>query len=74
MEKQKTEKGEINGGIYLIDKEKFIFPKEGNFSFEEYLSNLTNGNIYAFKSDKYFIDIGIPEDYFKIKEGLKWII
>lgn len=74
MEKQKTEKGEINGGIYLIDKEKLIFPKEENFSFEEHLSSLTKGNIFAFKSDRYFIDIGIPEDYFKIKEGLKWII
>ncbi|WP_307993425.1 nucleotidyltransferase family protein [uncultured Clostridium sp.] len=65
-EKKKKDKGKINGGIYLIDKEKFIFPKEGNFSFEEYLSNLTKGNIFAFKSDRYFIDIGIPEDYFKI--------
>ncbi|MCF2674262.1 nucleotidyltransferase family protein [Fusobacterium varium] len=70
MEKQKTEKGEINGGIYLIDKGKFIFPKEENFSFEEYLSNLINGNIYAFKSDRYFIDIGIPEDYYRMIKKL----
>lgn len=58
--------GLINGGIYLINKgliNKLSLPQK--FSFEKDLMEKYVQTIpfYAIKSDGYFIDIGIPEDY-----------
>lgn len=58
--------GFINGGIYLIDRRLFQkFAKPQKFSFEKELMEQHYGEdaFYAFVSDGYFIDIGIPEDY-----------
>jgi D-glycero-alpha-D-manno-heptose 1-phosphate guanylyltransferase len=69
-EKQFYETGLINGGVYALDAEKFM--KESlpeKFSFEEYLeksvslSRTNKRRMYGVVQDKYFIDIGIPEDY-----------
>ena len=70
-EKQFYQKGNINGGIYLLNKDKFLdeeFPAK--FSFEtDYLEkalSLSKGKkrrITGQVQDEYFIDIGIPEDY-----------
>ncbi|HMK28005.1 MAG TPA: HAD-IIIA family hydrolase [Chitinophagaceae bacterium] len=70
-EKQFYQKGNINGGIYLLNKDKFLdeeFP--AIFSFEiDYLEkalSLPKGKkrrIVGQVQDEYFIDIGIPEDY-----------
>ena len=58
--------GLINGGIYLVKRElmqelslpqKFSFEKD---LMEKYVHDLS---FYAMRSDGYFIDIGIPEDY-----------
>jgi D-glycero-alpha-D-manno-heptose 1-phosphate guanylyltransferase len=65
-EKQFKERGLINGGIYLINKNllaQFNLPEK--FSFEEdflkpYLDKM---QVYGFVSSAYFIDIGIPADY-----------
>lgn len=56
----------INGGIYLIMKNKFNkddYPAK--FSFEkDYLEKQFNTiNINGFAYNNYFLDIGIPEDY-----------
>lgn len=65
-EKQFCETGFINGGIYILNKTRFLqrqLPEK--FSFEKnYLESFTsscvlNGQLY----DSYFIDIGVPEDY-----------
>ncbi len=67
-EKQYQVEGSINGGIYLIKKEVFNpFQLETKFSFEcDFLEKkLAQLKIMAFKSDGYFIDIGIPEDYYR---------
>lgn len=60
--------GLINGGIYLINKALFIRNKfQPKFSFEqEVLEKLfTQEAFYGMEFNAYFIDIGIPEDYFK---------
>ncbi len=67
-EKQPCDSGFINGGVYLMNKEiiekyavnsKFSFEKD---FLEKEVSQLKFG---AYISDKYFIDIGVPEDYEK---------
>lgn len=69
-EKKYIEKGYINGGIYLLKKNILDIKKEDSFSFEKDI--LENKELkvekYGYKSKGYFIDIGIPEDYYKFIE------
>lgn len=69
-EKKYIDKGYINGGIYLIDKNLLIQEKKESFSFEKEILENKNFQIekYGYKSEGYFIDIGIPEDYYRFKE------
>lgn len=76
-EKKYMDNGFINGGIYLLNLKilrSLEFPQR--FSFEkEFLENyLSEYYFSAYVTDKYFIDIGIPEDYLiaqlKLKEYL----
>ena len=71
-EKKYIDKGYINGGIYLIDKKLLIQEKKESFSFEKEILENENFQIekYGYKSERYFIDIGIPRDYYKFKEKL----
>lgn len=63
--------GYINGGIYQLHKSLFAgFTVGQTFSFEKdimehYYQQLS---FYAFPVDAYFIDIGIPEDYYKAQQ------
>lgn len=73
-EKKFYQQGLINGGVYILSKEKFLsrsFPEK--FSFEkEYLEKFyTEQNFYGSIQNGYFIDIGIPEDYQKAQTDLK---
>lgn len=73
-EKQFYKEGLINGGVYLLNKEKFLnrsFP--GKFSFEkDYLEKFcADGKFFGSIQHGYFIDIGIPEDYQKAQTDLK---
>jgi D-glycero-alpha-D-manno-heptose 1-phosphate guanylyltransferase len=73
-EKQFYADGMINGGMYVLDREKFLlrsFPEK--FSFEkDYLEAFCKeGRFYASIQNGYFIDIGIPEDYQKAQLELK---
>jgi D-glycero-alpha-D-manno-heptose 1-phosphate guanylyltransferase len=73
-EKQPCEKGLINGGIYVMNKNILSpFPLNTKFSFEtEVLEKEINRLKFgAFLSDTYFIDIGIPEDYLKAQDDFK---
>lgn len=72
-EKQSDISGYINGGIYYLKKDIFNeFNVSNKFSlekdfFEKYIHKL---NIEVFKSEAYFIDIGIPEDYERAQNEL----
>ncbi len=65
-EKIFKKQGLINGGIYLLKKNIFDeFNLEEKFSFEEFLQeNYKTLKIQTQIFDDYFIDIGIPEDYY----------
>ena len=73
-EKQPKDIGMINGGAYVINKERFLarqMPEK--FSFEkDYLERfLTEWKFYAYVSEGYFIDIGIPADYTQAQDDFK---
>jgi D-glycero-alpha-D-manno-heptose 1-phosphate guanylyltransferase len=73
-EKGVYEEGLINGGIYLIDRERFPYAAvPGVYSFEKtYLEKfLHTGEIYGYPSGGYFIDIGVPEDYKQANDDFK---
>ena len=60
--------GFINGGIYIVKKDWLL--KQGmpsKFSFEKEILEMPSfrKNIVAYPFGGYFIDIGVPEDYYK---------
>jgi len=65
LEKKYMPVGLINGGVYTLNKSIFSAIPESTFSFEKEVleRRVGDGIIYGLKVDKYFIDIGIPEDY-----------
>jgi len=74
-EKEFFESGNINGGVYLLNKAGFLkknFPDVFSFEkdyLEQYVSStVLLGNI----QDKYFIDIGVPSDYERAQSELKY--
>lgn len=73
-EKRRRDEGDINGGVYVINKTAFLqrnLPEK--FSFEnDYLAKyVAEGKFFGYISDSYFIDIGIPEDYQKAQSDFK---
>ena len=72
-EKGYRESGNINGGIYLASKNIFDnFDLDEKFSFEEFMQvNFEELKISVKVFEKYFIDIGIPEDYQKAQTEIK---
>lgn len=71
--KKNEEYGFINGGIYVVNKEIFNTYSMEKFSFEnDFLKNYINAlNVWVYISNTYFIDIGIPSDYYKFIEDVK---
>ena len=72
-EKQYYQQGFINGGVYLLNKKRFLqlsFPTV--FSFEkDYLEKYTDIlKLCGSVQNGYFIDIGIPEDFEKAQSEL----
>ena len=72
-EKKKKAKGKINGGIYLIKKDLLNRVEKENFSFEKEVLEDKKIEKYSYESEGYFIDIGIPEDYFKIRKQFELV-
>lgn len=65
-EKQPCTEGLINGGVYLVQRNKLDLndlPKKFSFETEVLQPLALKKQIAGFSSDEYFIDIGIPEDY-----------
>lgn len=74
-EKKHIAEGNINGGVYILNRVSFSkkdFPVV--FSFEkDYLeANVDSCPFYGVLQDQYFIDIGIPADYEKARVDLKY--
>lgn len=66
--------GTINGGIYLLTKDMIDDIPEGKVSLENEMIPkwLEEGKkLGGIVNDGYFIDIGIPEDYFRFMEDVK---
>ncbi len=75
-EKKYCENGNINGGIYLMDNSLFLiddFKETFSFEKEVFENNFNKLKIKGIKLDSYFIDIGIPSDYFKAEKDFKLI-
>ena len=75
-EKKYRKTGLINGGAYIINKERFLAKElPEKFSFEkDYLERfISEKKFYGYKSDSYFIDIGIPADYARAQDDFKTI-
>ncbi|MFP1785996.1 nucleotidyltransferase family protein [Lonsdalea quercina] len=66
-EKGRSGSGLINGGMYLINKEKSSL-NSGAYSFEDVFLKQKYPLINPFICNGFFIDIGIPSDYFKACE------
>lgn len=65
-EKGYNQKGLINGGIYLVNKNVLVTVEQSKFSFEQDImeKKISELSIYSFISDGYFIDIGVEQDYY----------
>ena len=75
-EKQFMTKANINVGMYIIKKDLFVNKiNDEKFSFEkDYLEKyVTYDKINAVIYDGEFVDIGLPEDYYKMKTKEKQI-
>lgn len=73
LEKQATDFGLINGGVYIANANLFeTFDMPSSFSFEtDFLEPfLEDLPVFAFECEGYFIDIGIPEDYSKAQDEI----
>ncbi|GHU81640.1 hypothetical protein AGMMS50284_1940 [Clostridia bacterium] len=68
-EKKQMQQGTINGGVYLLNKNLLNnFPNVFSFENDFMEKNVNTLQIGAFKSEGYFLDIGIPEDYAKAQK------
>ena len=66
--------GDINGGIYAINRDWLIRQNlPTKFSFEKELMQPMAGDpsFYGLRFTDYFIDIGVPEDYYRAQEEFK---
>jgi D-glycero-alpha-D-manno-heptose 1-phosphate guanylyltransferase len=72
-EKRYFDEGLINGGMYLLNANKFSEEElPTKFSFEkDYLEKFyRHRKMYGVVQDRYFIDIGVPEDYRRAQREL----
>jgi D-glycero-alpha-D-manno-heptose 1-phosphate guanylyltransferase len=78
-EKKYCASGLINTGILIFNKEIFIKKTEHltqNFSYEnDFLSpNISQIKVTGYIAPGYFIDIGIPEDYYKADKEIEQVV
>lgn len=66
LEKKYCDTGLINGGVYVVNRDKILkecFPQVWSFE-KDYLETFIHKHhIFGMEQNKYFIDIGIPEDF-----------
>ena len=71
VEKKSSQNGDINAGVYIARKDLFKdvdLPEKFSFEHDFMEKYVTSINIFAFCYEGYFIDIGIPEDYFRAQK------
>lgn len=79
-EKAFKKSGHINGGVYCVNRAigayLDCYGGDENFSFEKDIieKNTESLKPFAFVSDGYFIDIGIPEDYKRAKMEMEALL
>ncbi len=76
-EKRESGQGYINGGIYVLDVNSFLndsLPVQFSFEKDWLQKNFGVKKIYGVKNNRYFIDIGIPEDFEKANAQLEKVI
>jgi D-glycero-alpha-D-manno-heptose 1-phosphate guanylyltransferase len=70
-EKGSSGPGIVNSGSYIVTKSDIMNFKMDSFSFEEdYIPSLID-SFFAYITQSYFIDIGVPEDYYKACKKIK---
>ena len=68
-EKQPCKIGLINGGIYYISREILSsYPEKFSLEVDCFPKLLCHRNILAFESKGFFIDIGVPEDFYRAQD------
>ena len=76
-EKDHIDSGYINGGVYIMNRdifEGFELPEKFSLENDFFAKHVEILNIYGKTYDKYFIDIGIPEDYEKACKELPGLV
>jgi D-glycero-alpha-D-manno-heptose 1-phosphate guanylyltransferase len=71
---EESKEGTINGGFYLIKRALLDTIPEGKVSLEHDMIPLwlsEGRKLGGLVNDGYFIDIGIPEDYYRFMEDVK---
>lgn len=68
--------GFINGGIYLIERDIVRFIPDGKISFEGHVLPLIKKEklLYGKVFDAFFLDIGLPADYYWIDNNTKYLL
>jgi D-glycero-alpha-D-manno-heptose 1-phosphate guanylyltransferase len=78
-EKQPYHSGLINGGVYALNRDNFLYQEPELppvFSFEkDYLEKkLETECFYGLQQNGFFIDIGIPEDYARVQTAINQLL
>ena len=76
VEKKACQKGFINGGVYVLNRNLFCDIPQDKFMMEkDFLEKYVDSKVFsAFPCDSYFIDIGIPEDYEKANKEFRKLV
>lgn len=73
-EKMTENSGLINGGVYLLNRSRFLaqnFPEKFSFETEFLLPAVNKNTLFGYLSKGYFIDIGISSDFEKAQQDFK---
>jgi D-glycero-alpha-D-manno-heptose 1-phosphate guanylyltransferase len=76
-EKKFYSEGNINGGIYLLNRKlmkEISLPSKFSFEKELMENYFSKRNFFGYPFDNFFIDIGIPEDYARAQSELPAVI
>lgn len=73
-EKSHQQHGFINGGVYILNKAALLdkhLPAKYSFEKDYFEAYVNDAKFFGYRSEAYFIDIGIPADYDKAQEDFK---